>query len=255
MKRTISLASILCGVCMVNSAQADSYPSDISPYSKSFVYQEQPYDSSFAKPLIPKVMNFTGYFLGLSAMETFFHYNVTASPQSGQFNKNSPGVSLFFGYGYEFKNGIYLGGQLNTIWYPFSQLDSNEFNQEGTGYSSGIAPIASMNLDFNPGYEVINHLLLYGIIGTGVEVYRYNYQVTSGGTTTNIIDDSTDVSLMLRLGAGIKYQFSKYFMLNLDYVYAQGSPISGSGWDGSTNRKQSFRPLEQTIELGIAVKF
>ncbi|TNF67506.1 MAG: hypothetical protein EP298_06880 [Gammaproteobacteria bacterium] len=252
MKKTIHLAGILCGLFTVNSALAESYPSDISPYSKSFVYQEQPYDPSIAKPLIPKVMNFTGYFLGVSVMETFFHYDVTASPQGGQFSKNSPGISLFFGYGYEFKNGIYLGGQINAVWYPFSQLDNNEFGYSGSGYRSGIAPVASMNLDFNPGYEVINHLLLYGIIGTGLEVYRYNYQLESGSTTTNLIDDSTDVSVTFRLGGGVKYQFSKHFMLNLDYVFAKGSPIKDNG---ASNTSQSFRPLDQTIELGIAVKF
>lgn len=235
-----------------------SYPSDISPYSTSFVYQQQPYDASIAKPLIPKQQNFTGYYLGLSGVESFFHYDVDANPQNAQFNKNQGGLSLFFGYGYEFNTGIYLGGQLSGIYYPASNVNSSGFgynNVGNTAYYTGIAPIASINLDFNPGYEVINHLLVYGIIGTGVEIYRYNYVYTSNGNSSDIINDSADKSITFRFGAGVKYQLSSNVLVNFDYVVAKGTSMDSSGWLGSNNLSQSISPMDQTFELGIAYKF
>lgn len=245
-RQLLSLGVAMFGCCAVSQSFAANYPSDTSGYSKSFVYQPQPIDQSLNTPLIPKVMNFTGYYIGVAGTESFFHYKVDSNPGGNlNFDKNRGGVSAFFGYGYEFKSGFYLGGDLNSTYYPSSSLNNNSFGY-GSGNYSQIAPVFSVNLDLKPGYEVINHLLVYGLVGVGVDYYQFQ-----NGSASTIYSSKNDVSVGLRLGAGLTYQITKSIFVNTQYVITQGSSIKSEG----NGVSQSVNPSDQSISLGLGYKF
>ncbi|MCF6768032.1 outer membrane beta-barrel protein [Thiotrichales bacterium 19S11-10] len=251
------LLSTAAGLMVAGTANANAYPSDISPYSTSFVYKPQPYNSSIAEPLIKKVQNFTGFYMGVGGLWTFFNYDATSGSQKSDFSNDRGGISLFMGYGYEFRNGIYLGGQFGSVYYPWSSVDNSQFNYpadtSGDYTSNGIAPIAGFSLDFTPGYEVINHLLIYGIVGVGVDIYETNmvehYASTESSRTFN---DSTQASVSLRLGSGIKYQLTENVLVNFNYVWSKGNSTDNGKDFGNY---QAFKPNNQTLELGVAYKF
>ena len=104
-------------------------------------------------------------------------------------NASNVGYTVGYGYATSWENGIYLGGALD--------YDIVDVNNQSTSSFGG---------DIKLGYEVLNHLALYGMVAA---TYQSLDKSTGGG---------------FGYGAGVDYIISDSFAVGAEYLTYSISP-------------------------------
>ncbi|TNF67504.1 MAG: hypothetical protein EP298_06870 [Gammaproteobacteria bacterium] len=210
-----------------------------------------------------KKSTFTGFYVGLGINANHMDYHYQSTAKNNNFKQNKYGLSLLLGYGYQFKNNLYLGAEGQLSYYPNNSASSNILNlpaNEWGNFYVGLAPKYSFSLHLLPGY-VYHSFLFYGVIGTSLTSYnnQFGYHASQWNKNNKNGHDSVYLqnqvsALALDLGLGIKYKLMQHMILGLEYDYTYSAPISMNRY-GPGNANEYIQPKTQSINFNINYLF
>lgn len=173
---------------------------------------------------------------------------------AGNVNESNKGAmfGLQAGYGTDYKNGLYLGGEVGA---SYALSPTGKAAKPGEGKTKFYAPY-QFYADFMPGYKLSNDVLLYGRVGLAVNDYHLD-RYYSNGTKGSYTPDSK-IGFGVRLGVGLEYAMSDNLSVRAGVTYVQmmnikiHQAVKGTNKDAGTS---TAKPNYWLAGVGINYRF
>jgi outer membrane immunogenic protein len=232
------LISVPCFLISANSySQESGYTSYDYGYGDGY---EDGYDDAMDDCHCPKLISLLGggFYAGLSAGYEGFQINRDPWYLNDRFGRltthaNGWNGRLFGGYGYTFRNHLYLGGEAFVGGSSASGTD--KINLPSFNYNGKISAGTSLGVSVLPGYRFDSGPLLYGrlgYIGTNLKV-NDNFSTVMPSTTKWVSGFNT--------GLGIEMPLFNRLSGRIEYDYMNYSSFNNPGTTGSSNAPSDNR--------------